>query len=253
MMVRDHFAKCTEIPEDIRQEYLTFKGKNSQGACDSRHYWLYAAKKLGMIETGNGKGIEMSQATITKAQEMPSYGYDSVENGKEVSKALKKKAEAKKEDLALLPKEPLEGATPFLKEFLSHLQVVHLLPAERVGKRKTLPLGLEGFGCRYCYKVDRLGFSRCYPLRRRGLPAQVYDMYVHLQRCTVCPKEVKARLKQLEPPAPAAAAAPTGKKASKTNYLFSGSSALTCGNSQKDIEFMDMVWKRLGRSSDLTT
>eukprot|EP00797_Seminavis_robusta_P029447 Sro595_g172640.1 n/a (750) ;mRNA; r:24793-27458 len=257
MMVRDHFAHCTEIPHDTMERYLALKAKNSQGACDSRHYWYYSAQKLGMIDTvkpgdeesmksGGGNGIEMTPETQASGRNMPPYG-TAIE---EVASATD---QSKAEDLALVRiPEDKDKASPFLYELMSHIQIVRLLQSERVGKRKTLPLGLNGFGCRYCFKVGRLGFSRCYPLRRRGLPAQIYDMYNHLQRCTVCPEPVKTVLRRLRDEQDkqrkqAAGSESKTQPSTKTKGSGGSSEALLEG------EYMDLVWSRLGRTCDLTT
>ena len=189
MMVRDHFSKCQEIPDDIQSSYLARKGTNSQGACDSRHYWHFAAKKLGMVEAGDG-GISMTPESVAAGKAMPPYG-----TTKEEQITLRCLATRQVEENALLLQQDEACKTsPFVEKLMAHVRMVGLLDSERVGKRKALPIGLNGFGCRYCYDVGRLGFSRCYPLRRRGLAAQVYDMHLHLQRCTLCPTDVKNQL-----------------------------------------------------------
>jgi hypothetical protein len=256
MMVRDHFANCAEIPKPIMEKYLALKKQNSQGACDSRHYWFYAAQKLGMVDTikpgdeesdksGGGSGIHMTEATKAAARTMPPYGIIEGDAGAE---APAEQAATSEEDLALVRvPEDKDKASPFLYELLSHIQKVRLLSSERVGKRKTLPIGLEGFGCRYCHKVGRLGFSRCYPLRRRGLPAQIYDMHHHLQRCTVCPKSVQVALRRLlneEEKQKGVGAVVGGVHKQGKNAGV---------DPVQDADYIDLIWSRLGRTCDLTT
>ena len=40
MMLRDHFTKCTAMPPDMRDRYLSLKANASQGATDSKRYWI---------------------------------------------------------------------------------------------------------------------------------------------------------------------------------------------------------------------
>ena len=212
-MVRDHFGKCPEVPADKAREFQSLKGQNAQGATDSKQYWVYAAQKLGMVDAD--RGIERPEASRKAAEDMPPYGAASNESIAEPSTALVVESDASR-------------LTPFLYELMKNLQLVNLLAPERVGKRKGLPLGLEGLGCRYCCRKGRLGFSRCFPLRRRALPSHMYDLYRHCLRCPLCPEEVKQQLKQ----------AHDGQSDS---------------NASKDQDAYAVVWAKLGRQRDLTT
>lgn len=40
MMLRDHFTKCTAMPPEMRDRYLSLKANASQGATDSKRYWI---------------------------------------------------------------------------------------------------------------------------------------------------------------------------------------------------------------------
>ena len=99
------------------------------------------------------------------------------------------------EDQELLKDHPMGKYWYFL---LSHVQRVRLSSAERVGNRKSLRLGLPGFGCRYCASAGRLGLSRIFPARRRTLPTKIPDLQDHLRRCTLCPAAVKQKLLEFE-------------------------------------------------------
>ena len=252
MMVRDHFSKCQEIPDDIQSAYLARKGTNSQGACDSRHYWHFAARKLGMVESGDG-GIFMTPESVAAGKAMPPYG-----TTKEEQITLQCLSTRQvEEDSSLLRPEDACKTSPFVNELMSHLRMVGLMDSERVGKRKALPLGLKGFGCRYCYDVGRLGFSRCYPLRRRGLAAQMYDMHLHLQRCTLCPSAVKKqlsllakehRLSRLPNAGDTLASLSDDEDVSKAK-----SKRTPTLDDRLDTGFLDLAWSRMGRTVDLTT
>ena len=221
MMVRDHFVHCSELPKDLFQKFQSLKGKNAQGATDSKQYWVYAARKLGMHDAE--KGIQLTDASKAAAQNMLPYG---------MTADLSNMVKARAQDPPLLnnPEQDKLKLTPFLLQLLKHLRIVHLTPSEQVGKRKGLPVGLEGLGCKYCFEKGRLGFSRCFPLRRRALPSHVHDLYQHCLRCTLCPTEVKAKL--------------TSAFDSKLN---------TVNNTEKEVESFSLIWDKLGRKRDLTT
>lgn len=241
MMIRDHFPKCTEIPKPVLDKFVALKGQNAQGACDSRHYWFFAAEKLGMFDAGGndgGGGIFLTEESKVAGTQKPPYG--TLEENKGGDNEDEESVKGSDEVVPLIRPEDASKASPFMYELVSHLQLVRLRSSERVGKRKTLPLSLEGFGCQHCYKVGRLGFSRCYPLRRRGLPGQVSDMANHMQRCTLCPTDVKTKLAklQVEQAKPGSAADGSYPKGVDLN---------------SDVEFLDLFWTRLGRTSDLTT
>jgi hypothetical protein len=40
MMLRDHFTKCSAMPPQLNERYLTLKANASQGATDSKRYWI---------------------------------------------------------------------------------------------------------------------------------------------------------------------------------------------------------------------
>ena len=125
----------------------------------------------------------------------------------------------------LVSPEDLRITSNFLYTLMSQVQVVHLIESERVGKRKTLRVGLPGFGCRYCCHVGRCGLSRMFPLRRRMLPGKVNEIYEHFKRCTLIPakeKEMLQRLKRDDRVAP-----------------------------EQEKEFFDRVWERLGCESEI--
>lgn len=44
MMLRDHFTKCSAMPPRLHEHYLTLKANASQGATDSKRYWIDSGK-----------------------------------------------------------------------------------------------------------------------------------------------------------------------------------------------------------------
>ena len=54
MMLRDHFTKCPAMPDHLKERYLCLKANASQGATDSKRYWVESAKSLGLVDTDEG-------------------------------------------------------------------------------------------------------------------------------------------------------------------------------------------------------
>jgi len=51
MMLRDHFPNCEHMPTQIKERYTSLKANASQGATDSKRYWIDSAHELGLIDT----------------------------------------------------------------------------------------------------------------------------------------------------------------------------------------------------------
>lgn len=215
MMVRDHFGHCVGVPKDKKQRFLKLKGLTSPSSSLSRQYWTFAAKKLGMIDSEFGIMInEESQAAAAK---IPPFGTSAQET---------KDIQAAQEELMVCERDQ-NGISAYLFFLLSQAQVVHLLPSERVGKRKDAAVGLPGFGCKYCAKSGRLGFCRMFPLNKRSLPDKVNDLYNHMMRCPNCPPMTKRVLE--------------GRRTEQeTNRTFA----------ERDRDYIDRIWIKLGRDCD---
>lgn len=54
MMLRDHFTKCHAMPPAIQERYLSLKSNASQGATDSKKYWIESANSLGLVDSSDG-------------------------------------------------------------------------------------------------------------------------------------------------------------------------------------------------------
>lgn len=184
MMIRDHFPHCEAVPQELMSRFLLLKGKNNQGAADSKHYWSHAAEKLGMVCTASG--IYMDEATQLAARDKLPFS-----TSNDILIAVKQPP------ILLVAPEDKNMISPFCYELMTRVQRVNLLEVECRSTRKNLKVGLPGFGCQYCCQAGRLGFSRIFPTKRKGLPDKANDMYEHMHRCTLCPREVKDRLEEL--------------------------------------------------------
>lgn len=209
MMLRAHFSSCSEVPPHLKEKFLALKSKTTQGATDSKQYWIFSARKLGMVDSDDG--IVMTKATTSAARSLPPFGTDpNTGRGGEESSPL-----------PLVAPNDRQIASDFLYTLLLQGRRVRLQANEQRGNKKSLQLGLPGFACRHCCSLGRMGQCRIFPARRRTLPTKIYDLYEHLMRCTACPRETKELLEVLH---------------DRENYQ-----PKTPGHK----EFLDMIWSRL--------
>ena len=212
MMLREHFPKCNCIPPEVRQKFSALKDTPSQGATDSKRYWVYSAMRLGFTDTP--EGIMISEASILSASKLAPFGNEASEPWPDDTK----------NSIALV--NPSEEGTVdrYLFNLVSHLQVVHLTKTERIGNRRNVQQGLPGFACRFCCQHRRLGLCRLFPARRRTLPDKLNDMYDHIRRCSVTPLAIKEQLSLL-------------KEQASDDVMSDRDEAK---------EFFDRVWSRMG-------
>ena len=215
MMVRDHFPNCSGIPPHKREQFLHLKGLTSPSSSLSRQYWMFAAEKIGMVDSEYG--IIINEETQSEARNKPPFGTNTEE-----SQAIR----SAPVQLLVEPNEQ-RSISPYLYLLMSQAQIVHLLPSERVGKRKDAAVGLTGFGCIYCCKAGRLGFCRMFPLNKRSLPDKVNDLFAHMQRCPLCPTFTKTVLD------------------SRRHEIARDQSY-----AERDREFVDRIWIKLGRDTN---
>ena len=212
MMLRDHFVSCEAIPSSTLEEFTSLKNKPAQGATDSKRYWIYSAKKIGMIDSSDG--IMINQTSRSEGMDLPSFGTVSGQNWED--DAFR--------GVSLVRPGDSELVAEFLLVLLSQVQPIRLTEAECIGNRRSLRVGLPGFGCRFCCEQKRLGLCRMFPARRRTLPNKVNDLYDHLRRCSLCPQSVKDSLE-------------SSKRRLSTSFQ---------SDQAGDREFFDRVWSRLG-------
>jgi hypothetical protein len=224
---------CTAIPASYRKHLNHLRNtRNSQGASDSKHYWAHAAHKIGMVDTE--EGIQITEGSKAEGEKMGNFGAPSA------AEATHEAAEKPPPVTLLVKPDDLSKTNMFFYTLLLQTQLVHLQKSELVAKRRTLPQGLEGIGCRHCCATGRYGFSRRFPLRRRSLPEEVMDMYNHMRRCTLCPNQVKELLEKLH----------AEHESEKANQ---GPGTKDGRGKDPHKEFFDIMWRRLGRTQDIKT
>jgi hypothetical protein len=215
MMLRDHFGHCDVIPAATQERFAALKDKPAQGATDSKRYWIYSAMKAGM--TDSPKGIVITERSVSAGASAPSFGLP----------AGQPWTDDAYRNISLISPNDRNLTSEFLYILMSQVQFIRLTEAERIGNRRSLRLGLPGFGCRYCCEHKRLGLCRLFPARRRTLPSKVNDIYDHLRRCSVCPQAVKDQLE-------------------RTKHQFANEFDADQGGQR---EFFDRIWVRLGHGS----
>lgn len=216
MMLRDHFAQCDAIPNHLLQRFVTLKEKPAQGATDSKRYWIYSAMKVGLVDSAT-QGIRITNASVAAGNEALPFGSNPNKQWIDGTFATVQ--------LVMPADRPL--VSEFLFVIMSQVQPIRLMESECIGNRRSLPVGLPGFGCRFCCQRRRLGLCRMFPARRRTLPGKINDMYNHLRRCSFCPDQIKEQLANL-------------------HYQFNGGKDAEQGTEH---EFYDRVWSRLGHDT----
>lgn len=209
MMLRDHFGQCSALPTHHKTKFLELKTSASQGASHSKHYWNYSAMKVGLVDTESG--IVVTESTQAAGKLEPPFG----------SNAGQATASAQ---TSLVSPEDRAVVNDFIFSLMSQACMVHLLPSEQIGNRKSLRKAMPGFGCRSCARVGWLGLSRMFPARRRTLRSKLDDLYTHVKRCSLCPQEMKTLLETRE-----------GQR--------------TEGDTEGEKLFFDQVWARLGHEN----
>ena len=74
MMIRDHFPRCEEMPENMAKRFTSLKACTSKGEMESKRYWLDSAARLGMVDTPNAIFLHDMKATYNKHYRSSSIG-----------------------------------------------------------------------------------------------------------------------------------------------------------------------------------
>ena len=265
MMVRDHWAGCKSLPPKLRQRFLAYQEHKIPSSSLSREYWAYAARKIGMVDAEFG--ITITENSMQAANEMLSFGttpehvqamelqgkeqdeqhealISSSDQKPKAKEAPQKEGQEQKELLQLLHPHDKTTLSPYLFLLMKQVTPCYLLESEQVGKRKSAPVGLSGFGCKHCILKGRLGFCRVFPLNKRSMPTKVNDVYSHIQRCSLTPPETRTLLRKYKREAlEKAAAAGRGSAAAQSIGDIKGPGRLA----ERDREFVDQIWTKLGR------
>jgi len=212
MMIREHFSKCLQMDPDAKERFLTLKGLSTQGAADSKHFWVSSAKAIGMRDTDKC-GIAMDSGDASEFQHLfgrrrtgmpimpPPRTVDADQQHRrnpDQAGLLVPSQDKAREELCLVEESDRPYASELTFKLLSHTVRITMTQGDRVGNRKTMEAGARGFACKFCHAQGRLGQCRFFPTRKRTMIEKVKkDLYDHLQRCILCPREVQQELQQL--------------------------------------------------------
>lgn len=188
---------------------------------------MHAARRTGMVNTP--QGIQINDESRTAAARIPPFGTNSDTTASLMLEKGDVAPLVRPEDNELLKDQ-------YWYVLLQQVQRVRLSASERVGNRKSLQIGLPGFGCRYCCQAGRLGLSRIFPARRRTLPSKIPDIHDHLRRCTLCPQSVKDQLQEL------------GDERKRRHEEEAESNTIS-HSAGKEKEFFTRIWSRLGHGN----
>ena len=216
MMLRDHFGSCEAMPEETKKRFIALKDKPSQGATDSKRYWIYSAMKAGLADSPDG--IIMDENSVLTGLAAPPFASET---------PMVWQQEAAVASPLVTPSDSNLGSC-FLRCLLAQAQVVQLRDSERIGNRRSLERGLPGFSCRHCWEKRRLGLCRMFPARRRTLSQKLTDLYDHLRRCQATPDAVKHELDRHR------------SESKEENLVDSGDTKA----------LLDRVWTRLGHGNN---
>lgn len=222
MMLRDHFGGCEEMPSHVLKRFIELKDKPAQGASDSKRYWISSAMKLGLSDSK--MGIKFS--TLSGAEGEAAGHFSTKDKWKDDIYS----------SISLVLPSDRPCVSEFLYVLISQVQPIRLMESECIGNRRSLRVGLPGFGCRFCCERQRLGLCRVFPARRRTLPVKMVDMFDHLRRCTLCPADVKEQLQRLQ-------------RQEQQNHAGGGEGFLQNIDHGANRDFLDRVWSRLGHDS----
>lgn len=205
MMLREHLGQCTEMPEDLKKSFLELKENKSTpvGTQDAKAYWSESAMKLGLVETQNGLMMvdqrertqynriaqrEGEMEARTEQTRQPSLGPSNTHPVPEssIQAPLLSRSDQERID------------SNYLFTLMSQAQRVALDDPDWAGARKRIAPHHPGFGCWRCCTRGRSGNCRFYATSRRLLLQRIDAFHDHLQRCTLCPQELRERLATLQ-------------------------------------------------------
>ena len=89
-------------------------------------------------------------------------------------------------------------STGFSFELISQMQRCVFTEADRLGKRKGLPVGFPGLACRHCF--GGFGSGRFFPSSIKTLSDTSKTLNVifnHMKKCRLCPKDTQTKLEKL--------------------------------------------------------
>jgi len=215
-LLQRHMHVCDNVPEEVMKRYHDLKADDARSGT-SKKYWIESAKALGLVDTNDG--IQFSNISSLSAQITSDSARMFSENthgphivSPESSMMMMQKASVQSSSMAggennffsdieggpLVAPEYKYLATAYSYALLSQMQACVFTEADRLGKRKGLPLGFAGLACRHCY--GGYGSGRFFPSNIKTMSDTSKTLNVlhsHMMRCRKCPSRVKVGLQTL--------------------------------------------------------
>ena len=207
-LLQRHMHVCENVPPEIMSRYNELKADDARSGT-SKKYWIESAKALGLIDTPNG--IQFSTIGVQRLPHAAKifstdHGASPESNLLLLPKAISTSSIVGGENSLFSDIEggPLVApeykylATAYSYALLSQMQACVFTEADRLGKRKGLPLGFAGLACRHCY--GGYGSGRFFPSNIKTMSDASKTLNVlhsHMMRCRKCPSRVKVGLQTL--------------------------------------------------------
>ena len=209
-LLQRHFGYCDMVPKEIQDTYKKLKSDEARSGM-SKKYWVESAKAFGLVDRKNAiwytKPTKRHQGTPSASPtNSPIIDQSDLHHALATPSTRSVEGEAGTEQVeaqdyaqpqALVYPEDKGETTRFTFCLLSQILSCRFTEADRLGKRKGLPIGFAGLACRHCY--PRFGNGRYFPSSLKTLSDTSKTLNVlnaHLLRCRSCPEDIREELKQ---------------------------------------------------------
>lgn len=222
-LLQRHLSSCDHVPSHILQRYSVLKADDARSGT-SKKYWVDSAKSLGLVDTPAGirisgkprpplPSLNNQQKSMKNTGDMFSstsnafqttVGSGDIQNGTASEGTIANGGASDGNNLTHLPDVPLvtvedkSMSTSFSLTLLTQMRACVFTEADRLGKRKGLPLGFSGLACKHCY--GGYGSGRFFPSSIKTMSdtsKTLNVLHCHMMRCRKCPIEVRVQLQTL--------------------------------------------------------
>lgn len=236
-LLQRHLHVCDFVPKEIMKIYNELKADDARSGT-SKRYWIDSALALGLFDTPTGirwcnpsmsSGATASAASNSLSQplrgdngphggvgDFPYSALQANDNPNTMNPAMMHGANfgnmdqnhggdasskgrgSSFNDVSLVHPEDKHLSTRYSFALLSQMRSCRFTEADRLGKRKGLPIGFSGLACMHCY--GGYGSGRFFPSTIKTMSDTSKTLNVlhsHMMKCRKCPDEVRERLIRL--------------------------------------------------------
>ena len=234
-LLQRHLDKCSAIPDDIMKRYKILKADDARSGT-SKRYWIESSLSFGMVDTPSGIRLSAlepptfpslsNQHSLTRIERLNvNYCFTTKNDASNVfnrhgsgtansspvdppedmrSSSQRCLSPSPERSLTLAAVSSLvrptddEYSTGFSFELISQMRRCGFTEADRLGKRKGLPVGFPGLACRHCF--GDFGSGRFFPSSIKTLSDTSKTLNVifnHMKKCRMCPKDTQSKLEKL--------------------------------------------------------